>query len=198
MTDTVLAEQPGSRALVYRCLIPQPGTRRLLLLPGERGWLLPGWAHRGADRPFWQVIDGVPRALRAHFGLAAPILRCLHVAYDPQRRRLEYVYESESPAPDWVPPAGGRWLGPGDLAPLPLAVPAHRALLDRWFAEADDAAALARRPPGTGRAGSPRRPPGSRNNSRDVVCPPSPRPSSYAPGSAPACCGCGPPTAGCT
>ena len=147
MTDTALPESPTLDTLAYRCVITHPDARRLLLLPSGRGWALPCWAHEGTNHPFWQAIDGIPRALRVHFGLDAPILRCLHVAYDPGRHQLEYVYECEPPPPDWVPPAGGRWLGPDDLTALPLAAPAHRVLLDRWFAEADDATALARRPP---------------------------------------------------
>jgi len=147
MTDMLLSARPAPSALVYHCLIPQPGARRILLLPGERGWALLGWAHGDDELPFWQAIDGVHRALRARFGLDAPILRCLHVGHDPGQRRLEYVYEIEPPAADWTPPPGGRWVEQGDLAHLPLAVPAHHALLGRWFAEAGDAAALARRPP---------------------------------------------------
>jgi len=56
------------------------------------------------------------------------------------------VYECEPAPPAWAFPSGGRWFGQDDVERLALAIPAHRALLDRWFAEAGDAA-VARRSP---------------------------------------------------
>lgn len=116
-------------------------------MPGAQGWRLPSWAHEGTDRPFWQTVGGADRALRARLGLDAPALRCVGVAFDPHLGRLEYTYECEPAPPAWTPPAGGRWCERTHLVDLPLASPVHRAALDRWFAAAGDAAALARRPP---------------------------------------------------
>lgn len=133
--------------LIYYCLIPHPAACQLLFLPHGQGWTLPWWMHEGDDYPFWQTVDGVDRALRVRFGLDALTLRCIHVDHDPQQGWLEYVYESAPAPPTWAFPPGGRWLGHDDLERLALAVPAHRALLDRWFAAVGDAAVMAQRPP---------------------------------------------------
>ena len=147
MSQALPSAPVASLALTYSCIIPHPDSGRVLLLPDERGWALPRWAHDGDDYPFWQTVDGVDCALLARFGLDVPPLRCLHVGHDQWRGWVEYVYESEPAPVAWTPPPGGRWFGPRDITGLPLAMPADRALLDRWFAEAVDLAALARRPP---------------------------------------------------
>lgn len=149
--------------LAYYCLIPHPAARQLLFLACGEEWTLPWWMHEGDDRPFWQTVDVVDRALRVRFGLDTPTLRCVHVAHDSQQGWIERVYECE-PAPlTWTVSPGGHWFGQDDVERLLLAIPAHRALLDRWFAEAGDAA-VARRPPGITPAGTPRRLTGSRPN----------------------------------
>ena len=134
-------------SLTYSCLIPHPTARQLLFVPHAQGWALPWWSHEDGDQPFWQTVGGVSRALREHFGLDTPILRCVHVGHGPQRWRSECIYESEPPPPAWALPPGGRWFGRDDLGRIPLADPTHRALLDRWFSETGDAAVIARRPP---------------------------------------------------
>ncbi len=147
MSQTLPSTPTVPIQLVYYCLIPHPAARQLLFLPQGEGWTLPWWKHEGDDYPFWQTVGGVTCALRGRFSLDTPTLRCVHVDHDPQQGWLAYIYESEPAPPDWMLPTGGRWLGQADIARLALAVPAHRALLERWFAAAGDAAAAARRPP---------------------------------------------------
>ena len=83
MNQAIPSAPPAPFSLAYSCLVPHPRAPQVLLLPGERGWTLPRWAHEGDGQPFWQVVDGVDRALRTRFGLDAPALRCLHVGRDP-------------------------------------------------------------------------------------------------------------------
>ena len=146
MSETSPLAPTVPRSLVYSCLIPHPAARQLLFLPRGGDWALPWWRHEGDDRPFWQTVDEVNRALRIRFDLDTPILRCVNVDHDPQRGRLEYIYESEPPPLAWALPSGGRWFGHDDLGRIPLADPTHRALLERWFSETGDAAVVTRRP----------------------------------------------------
>lgn len=151
MSQTGGSLPPSPIAVDNYSIIPHPTAPkpRVLLMPDEQGWTLPRWIwpldRRG--HPFWQEVDGVNRLLRERLGLDATTLRCVHAGYNPQRGRRERVYEIAPRTPAWTAPPLGRWLDRAGVDDRARAAPAHRALLDRWFAEATDPDARRRRPP---------------------------------------------------
>lgn len=131
-------------------VIPHPHDARVLLIPTDGGWILPGWsANRGGTLETaskWHVAEPVSQALQERLALDVPVLRCMGVGHDMDYFRW-HLYETE-PAPfGWLPPAGTRWVGRNELATLPVAIDAHRAILDQWFVERNDGELLARWPP---------------------------------------------------
>ncbi len=56
-------------------IVPQPETAGILLLPTDRGWVLPYW--ETTERHFWQTVDHVNHAAYEPFGLEVTTLRCL-------------------------------------------------------------------------------------------------------------------------
>jgi hypothetical protein len=128
-------------------VIPHPSGDRVLLVQGRR-WSLPRLTNAldmvFRKKPEWHNTARVERAMRARLDLPGPVLRCLHVGHD---RWPQFVYEVASPLATWTPPDGAHWVGRDETRRLHLDVPEHQALLDRWFAEANDPAAVARRPP---------------------------------------------------
>jgi hypothetical protein len=122
----------------YYAIIPHVNEPRVLLLPGEMGWTLPRW--ESTERTFWQVVGQVNQALGVRLGIEVTTQRCMGIVdrEDAEGWSRELVYAVENHSPAWVPPDGGRWVGRDELEGLKLAMPAHRAQLRRWFADAAD------------------------------------------------------------
>jgi hypothetical protein len=115
----------------------------VLMLPDEQGWSLLHLQYAGRMRlanvePLQQIVAG-------SFGLSATVLRC--VSTHTTQQQLEAVFWLENHAPGWIPPAGWRWVTREALAELPLAVPAHRAVLETCLAEVETATLPALRAP---------------------------------------------------
>lgn len=129
----------------YHIALGRPGEARLLLVPGEGGWRLPGFSE-GARR-FWQEIAHINAWLRDGLGAPALALRCLAIAYSRDDELVSKVYAAALGAGDWPPPPGARWVAPAELPDLPLEREGHRAALAEWFAWYAGGPAPARRAP---------------------------------------------------
>jgi hypothetical protein len=116
----------------YHVAVAHPAEPRLLLLPGEAGWQLPGFS--GSERRFWQDVDHVNRGLRDGLGLVATTLRCLAIDYRREQELVSRVYAAVPRDRAWAPPPGARWVGPEQLAALPLAAEGLRPAIRDWFA----------------------------------------------------------------
>lgn len=116
----------------YHIILGRPGRGEILLLPGERGWRLPGFS--AADRRFWQDVDHVGRALAGRYGVTADVLRCAAIDYERDSELLSKIYVAIPREPGWRPPEGAIWVGREDLDALPLALPRQRPALAEWFA----------------------------------------------------------------
>ncbi len=120
--------------LRYEChiVVGAPELARLLLLPGEAGWRLPGF---GADeRHFWQDVDHVNVWLRAELGVPAATLRCLSIDYSPGDELVSMVYAAALRDPAWPPPRGARWVGADELPGLALERERQRGTMAEWLA----------------------------------------------------------------
>jgi hypothetical protein len=120
--------------LRYECHIAvgAPGEARLLLLPGEAGWRLPGF---GADeRHFWQDVDHVNAWLRFEFGAPATTLRCLSLDYSPGDELVSMVYAAALHDSAWSPPPGARWVFADELPGLALEREGQRETMAEWLA----------------------------------------------------------------
>jgi hypothetical protein len=116
----------------YQIAVGAPGAGRVLLLPGERGWRLPGFGE--GERRFWQDIGHVNAWLRADLGAPATTLRCMAIAYNPEDELVTKAYAAALEDPAWPAPAGARWVARNDLGVLPLDHESDRAMLAEWLA----------------------------------------------------------------
>jgi hypothetical protein len=116
----------------YYGLLPHPTVRQVLLLSGELGWMLPHWLC--TESLWWPRVAVFNRAMQELLGVEVTTLRCVYA----ERKLTEQgdrVFWMENPDPGWSPPAGARWIGREELDGLSLAQPAHRVLLEDWFAD---------------------------------------------------------------
>ncbi len=136
--------------VTYYLLVPHPTETRILVVPHGEGWALPGWAddgHDGEEFPQWHNMVNVERGMRERFGLDVAVLRGLPPQHTLGTDDFSFVYETEPAPADWTPPAGSRWVGYDDLGQFRLTGRGLPSVVGRWFGEADDQEALARRPP---------------------------------------------------
>ena len=115
----------------------------VLMLPTEQGWSLLHLQYAGRMR--LANVEPLQQIVAQSLGLSATVLRC--VATHTAHQQLEAIFLLENHCPRWSPPAGWRWVTQEALATLPLAVPAHRAVLETCLAEAETAAIPALRAP---------------------------------------------------
>jgi hypothetical protein len=126
--------EQARQAFAYAAMIMHPTEHCVLALPAAGGWVLPRWTLADGTWPYWQSVDGVNRALRERFGIAATTLRCLASDRDAQTNAIANTYAVELRDPDQSLTTGHRWLGADELAAAGFAQPADRALLGDWFA----------------------------------------------------------------
>src|SRR5262252_9075034 len=105
----------------------------VLMLPTEQGWSLLHLQYAGRMR--LANVEPLQQIVAQSLGLSATVLRC--VATHTVHQQLEAIFLLENHCPGWSPPAGWCWVTREDLATLPLAVPAHRAVLETCLAEAE-------------------------------------------------------------
>jgi hypothetical protein len=122
----------------YSFVVSHPREARLLLLPTDDGWALPSLEY-GGDW-FAEDVGALGRLVLDRLGADVTVLRHL---IDGEHM----VGELELHDRRWRPPVHGRWAGRDDLDGLPLAIAAHRTVIERWFAEAASGAVPARRAP---------------------------------------------------
>src|SRR4030095_664600 len=115
----------------------------VLMLPTEHGWSLAPLQYAGRMR--LANVEPLQQLVGQSLGLAATVLRC--VSAHTAEQHLEAMFLLENHSPRWSPPVGWRWVTREALAALPLAVPAHRAVLETALAEADTEAIPALRAP---------------------------------------------------
>jgi Phosphotransferase enzyme family len=115
----------------------------ILMLPTEHGWSLLHLQYAGRMR--LANVEPLQQIVAQSLGLSATVLRCVstHMAH----QQLEAIFLLENHCPAWLPPAGWRWVTREALTALPLAVPAHRAVLETCLAEAETEAIPALRAP---------------------------------------------------
>ncbi len=130
------ALSPSSQPPVYSyfALIPHASRTEIFLRFRDDRWYVPQWDE--VTPRFWQSVDHVNRAVREQFGLTATTLRCFSTVTDPPGHSVQRFYEMENRSAAWSPPGRDRWVGYEMLKGLPLGVPAHRDILDAWFASA--------------------------------------------------------------
>jgi hypothetical protein len=119
-------------------VVPQPETKRVLLLPTDRGWVLPYW--ETTERHFWQTVGHVNHAAQKHFGFDVTTLRCLSTDFKPETStsaRVLLVYEMDNHDVGETPTVG-QWMGKDALPSV--AGPEQRQLLADWFHEATEGA----------------------------------------------------------
>src|ERR687886_130771 len=126
-----------STPLLY-ALIPHVSEPRLLLLPTSNGWMLP------------RLSSGEPRAvaqdLQAQFGIDTIVLGTVYDRYDDEMDPIEQIYAVENRGMLALPD-GAHWAGREELEHLPVAVPAHGAVLEAWLAERSGRPVPPERPP---------------------------------------------------
>lgn len=123
-------------------LIPHIRNPSVLLLKTEAGWTLP--RHAETEAP------AINRVMSEQLGLDVILLRAIYDRYhDEERAEQHIVYELENHAPEWMPPADGAWISGAELRSLPLAVPEHREVLEKWLAEASSEQTTSERVPWT-------------------------------------------------
>jgi len=115
----------------------------VLLLPSERGWMLPCVEVEGYAE---NDLRPATRALGELLGAPVTILRYADRASDTTRHSLEVVYVLECPGLDETPP-GAEWAGPETLVGFTLAELRHREILDRHLREVEQRAVPAQRVP---------------------------------------------------
>lgn len=115
----------------YHLAIGHPGEARLLVVPGDGGWRLPGFS--AGERRFWQDVSHLNSWLRDELGAPGLTLRCLAIAYSPGDELVSKTYAVALDDSQWSPP-GAHWVTPDDLAALPLADEGQRAAIAEWFA----------------------------------------------------------------
>lgn len=139
-----MSQQPSSPIYDYYAIVPHVSKPQVVVLFDNDRWYLPHW--EDGERRFWQGADHVNRAVRDHFGLSATTLRCVDTDYEATSGRVYRLYEMENRSPSWSPPGRGRWVSRDGLDALEFGIPAHRAVLNAWFAELERGAPLQRRP----------------------------------------------------
>lgn len=112
-------------------ILMHPAYAGCLLLQGAQGWSLPAM-HEGRRR-LWQELGHLHAWLEQQLHVPATIVRCVDLAYQPDRELVSKVYGALLRDQAWQPPAGARWVDQAQLAELPLANEAHRELLTTWF-----------------------------------------------------------------
>jgi Phosphotransferase enzyme family len=105
----------------------------VLMLPTEHGWSLLHLQYAGRMR--LANVEPLQQIVAQSLGLSATALRCVssHTAH----QQLEAIFSLENHCPGWRPPARWRWVTREALAAIPLAVPAHRVVLETCLAEAE-------------------------------------------------------------
>ena len=128
----------------YFVLLPRARQQQVFLQFRDDRWYLPQWEE--SERRFWQSVDHVNQAVRDRFGLTVTTLRCLDDHTDPQSGAVQRIYELENRSEAWSPSGRDRWIGRDMLDGLPLGIPEHYAILEAWFAEAEQGKPSQRRP----------------------------------------------------
>lgn len=128
----------------YIALIPHPSRPQVVLRFRDDLWYLPEWTDQTPHS--WQSVEHINTSIHEQFNLSATTLRCFEHTDNPEEHLCTRVYELENRSVAWTPPGRDRWVGRDMLDRLPLAVPAHKALLDRWYAEIEPEQVSQRRP----------------------------------------------------
>ena len=119
----------------YDCyaIIPHPSTPRILLRQEADGWTLPHFEPTDRDT---SSVGHIGAAFREQLAINVTVLRLVEFQRSrPPENRGYTIYALENHSPAWAPSPGARWIGRAELADLPPAVPAHRAILAAYFAE---------------------------------------------------------------
>ena len=120
----------------HALVLPDRGRRRILLVPGPRGWALPS-VSLGRDHP--GSVDEVIAAIQHRYEIRVSVLRTLARPRDPRSGAFNAALELER-LDDRAPRArGGRWVSRAALAARAASAPSAAPRLRR----ADDRAALA-------------------------------------------------------
>ncbi|GIK38084.1 MAG: hypothetical protein BroJett011_19170 [Chloroflexota bacterium] len=124
-------------------ILPHPTEQRILMVPDEKGFSLPGF--RLAERGLWVRAGLLKQELQKALGLEVNVLRRAYYQADSETQRAESIYILEGHSPFAV--VEGQWIGRESLLDLPLASPAHRPLIETYFAEVESGQVPAQRPP---------------------------------------------------
>lgn len=144
MSHSPLSAEPTAPAYDYHVILPRARQPQVFLQFHDDRWYLPQW--REQERRFWQSVDHVNQAVRAQFGLTVTTLRCLAADAAPQGEAVQRIYELENRSEAWSPSGRDRWVGRDMLDGLALGIPTHKAILEAWFAEAEQGKPSQRRP----------------------------------------------------
>ncbi|NTV62547.1 MAG: phosphotransferase [Oscillochloris sp.] len=115
----------------YHVILGRADCGKVLLLPGEDGWRLPGFVE--SERRHWQDVDHVACGLSKSYGAQVNMLRCAAIDYERDSELIARVYVAELQSQGWQAPSGAIWAGQSEVAGLQLALPRQRAAIDEWF-----------------------------------------------------------------
>jgi Phosphotransferase enzyme family len=126
---------PDVRFDDYYAIIPHLADAHILLMKSESGWTLPKATvplspHDGR----WRDAFRVNAAFYQRLGITVNVLECLFVSPFPavgQSGSSVFVLSNHDAA--WTVPPDGAWISHDMLDKLPLTIPEHRLLLERWF-----------------------------------------------------------------
>ncbi len=119
----------------YYAIIPHPSDNdHVLLLESEHGWMLPqATVPLFPDDGRWRDAFRVNAAFQQSLGITITVLECLFVSPFPTLgQHGSSVFAMSNHDHNWVLPPHAAWVLYEKLATLPLAIPEHRPLLERW------------------------------------------------------------------
>jgi hypothetical protein len=127
---------PDIRFDDYYALLPHPTNTSLLLMKEEGGWTLPkATVPLSPDDGRWRDAFRVNAAFHQRLGITVTVLECLFVSPFPaisHHGNSVFVLSNHDVA--WTVPSDGAWISFDMLDTVPLTIPEHRLLLERWFA----------------------------------------------------------------
>lgn len=115
----------------YHVILGRASCGKVLLVPGEKGWQLPGFLRN--ERRHWQDVEHVVRWLGESYGVAVHILRCAAIAYERDSELVSKIYVADLLNQEWQPPAGAIWIGQAEAIGRALTLPRQRAAINEWF-----------------------------------------------------------------
>jgi hypothetical protein len=130
----------------YHMVLLHPTEPRILLLPGQNGWLLPSF-HQEEPTHLSELeepthLSAISDAMQRQLSIDAIVLYCAYHHVDRDHARQELIYVLEIRHPSWIPTTGTYWVGQDTLAYLELMLPEQRTVIATCLHEAEEIPSL--------------------------------------------------------